>query len=89
MKKYYWMVGSYFLLIFLAAEIYSFVYDIEVTDHVVREYLEYNSTADDPISFKEWTDRQDEKREQLLDWLADECDASLNFWYEPPSYEGD
>lgn len=81
MKKYYWMVGIYLVWVFVAAEIYAFVYDVEVSDHIEREYIEYNSNTEDPISFQEWMDRQDERHEEFLDWFADGCDAALNPWY--------
>ena len=83
MRKYYWIVGVYLACVFISAEIYAFVFDVEPSSHCIDEYLQEMSEMDQPISLREWMDRQDEKWENALDWAADECDCALNPWYSP------
>lgn len=81
MKKYYILMVIYISLVFISAEIYSFVYDIEVNNHILKDYLDYNANSDDPLTLKEWMDTQDEREQEVLDWFADEFDCALNPWY--------
>lgn len=74
-------MGVYFAFVFISAEIYSFVYDVEPSSHCVDEYLQEMSKSEKVISLNEWMDNQDIKRDAALDWLADEFDCALNPWY--------
>ena len=81
MRKYYWAVGVYLACVFISAEIYAFVYDVEPSTHCIDEYLQEVSDADKPISIDEWMQKQDEKFEAALDWVIDGCDCALNPWH--------
>lgn len=81
MKKYYWMMGVYLACVFIGAEIYAFVYDVEPSTHLLDRYFEEMSDRDEVITFNEWAERQDRKYEVAMDWFADGCDCALNPWY--------
>lgn len=83
MKKYYWMMGVYLACVFIGAELYPFVYDVEPSTHYLDQYFKDMSEEDDTITLCEWMQRQDQKVEIALDWFADECDCALNPWYSP------
>lgn len=83
MKKYYIMIGAYLACVFIGAEIYAFVYDVEPSSHVIDEYFREMSEEDRAITLCEWMERQDRKVEIGWDWLVDGFDCALNPWYSP------
>lgn len=83
MKKYYLMMGVYLACVFIGAEIYAFVYDVEPNTHFLDEYFKDMSEADNTITICQWLEQKDMAREQAFDWFSDECDCALNPWYTP------
>jgi hypothetical protein len=88
LKTKHW-IGIFFIFVgalFTIGEIFAFVYDIEPSSHIIDEWLSETSLTENPPTFQEWMDRQDNKHELLLDIVGDECDNALNFWYSPQGY---
>ncbi len=87
MLKWWLIFGGYCACLFISAEIYSFVYDVEPNTHYINEYMDYHLKTENqdqtPLSLQEWMDRQDQKVNDFWYNLGDQCDAVLNPWYEP------
>lgn len=80
MKKYYWLVGGYLALVFVAAEIHSFIFDLE--PRVLWHEYEVDQEKEPTLTIAEWIERQDRASERFLDWVADGTASAFDPWYQ-------
>lgn len=76
--KYFWIIGVIYACVFFSYKIYAFVYDVEPSTHIINEYIDYTNTTNEPMSFADWQQHEDEKVDRFLDRCADEWNSCFD-----------